>query len=81
MKGKPMSRETAKETKSRKQADALEAIRCEIDEAERALALAGVEAEEAKEEFEKARRIEEKAHRRLAVAEAKARAILKTDER
>ena len=58
-----------------------EAILREVDEAERALALAGVETELAKEEFDKARRIEEKARRRLATVEAKARAILKTEER
>jgi len=76
-----MSKETAKQTKSRKQADALDAIRREIDEAERALALAGVETEEAKEVFEKARRIEEKAHRRLRVALAKGRALENADKR
>lgn len=67
--------------KDRKRESEREAIRREIDEAERALALAGVETEEAKEVFEKARRIEEKAHRRLRVALAKGRALENTDKR
>ena len=57
-----------------------DAILREVDEAERALASAGVEAEYAMEEAKKARRIEDKARRHLALAEAKARAIMKTDE-
>lgn len=71
---------TTTKGKDRKHESESEAILREVDDAERELALAGVETELAKEEFEKARRIEEKAQRRFAKAEAKARAILKTEE-
>ncbi len=56
------------------------AIQQEVDDAERALALAGVEAEYAMEEAKKARCIEDKARRRLVQARVKAQAITKCDE-
>ena len=69
------------QTKSSKQAADLEAIRREIDEAERKLASTEVEAELAMEEANKARRKADRARCRLAVAEAKARAIYNANKR
>ena len=52
--------------------DNLESLRREIDEAQRKLAYAEVEADLAMDEAKKARRRADRARRRLAVAQAKA---------
>ena len=62
------------EPKTKKPVDDREAVRREIDTAQRKLAHAQVEADLAMDEAKEARRRADRARRRLAVAQAKARA-------
>ena len=63
--------------KTEQPVDDQDALRHEIDTAQRKLAYAEVEAELAMDEAKKARRRADRARRRLAVAQAKARAAEK----
>ena len=60
--------------KTRQPTDDQDALRREIDEAQRKLAYAQVEADLAMDEAKNARRRADRARRRLAVVQAKARA-------